>query len=502
MTETQSQSGSNHLPSPASGMWARAGQIPTELVCFPFVAAVYAAHLFLSGYDTFYYDGSFYWQLAHSFESNGHFSLLSYSGASYHGYSVPLLYHFVQVVASAAGIGSVTIVKLFGALLAATIGVIVVPRLARQLFPKADIGISRVLTLNALIFLFWRDYFNFPLSDFPAFLVVAVGLLAFLRARLWGYLVAGLAFGLAANMRPAYQPALLVALAVTALLPWRSWSWRRQGLATGLMVVGAFVALLPQIAINHHQFGTWSPSLRGGKVIAMQQLSDSMIAQKYETYVGPTSAYPQPEVFYTDPATTHVLQQEHLSTTTIVLGQYSAITSYGQYIRIVFHHPVEMAASYVRHIFNGVDVRYPTPYVRNLDDTSVLLSLLQYTLMFVALVRLFLPGARKALGRVRWLGVAILISTCLTALATQAESRFFIPLQILIYMLVCFGPATQASLLGGSLSRRVGLAVSYIVFVLACLTLSSATLAQRQYPGPTLGLGAPEGRTIPAPVFT
>ncbi len=51
-----------------------------ELVCFPLVAAVYAAHLFLSGDDTFYYDSSFYWQLGHSFERNGHFSLLASVG--------------------------------------------------------------------------------------------------------------------------------------------------------------------------------------------------------------------------------------------------------------------------------------------------------------------------------------------------------------------------------------------------------------------------------------
>jgi hypothetical protein len=44
-------------------------------------------------------------------------------------------------------------------------------------------------------------------------------------------------------------------------------------------------------------------------------------------------------------------------------------------------------------------------------------------------------------------------------------------------MLVCFGPAWRTSLLGGSVGRRAGLAVSYAAFVLICLTLSSATLA-------------------------
>jgi hypothetical protein len=64
-----------------------------------------------------------------------------------------------------------------------------------------------------------------------------------------------------------------------------------------------------------------------------------------------------------------------------------------------------------------------------------------------------------------------------TAVTGAVEPRFFLPLQLLVYMLVCFGPDSRTSLLGGSVGRRAGLAVSYAAFVLVCLTLSSATLA-------------------------
>jgi hypothetical protein len=315
-----------------------------------------------------------------------------------------------------------------------------------------------------------------------------------LRGDTVGFLASGLGFGLAANMRPAYLPALVVSVAIAALMRWRSRDWRARVIAPAAVLAGAFVALLPQIAINHHQHGSLSPSLPGGKVIALQQLSDGMIAQKYETYVGPTSGYPQPEVFYFDPATTHVLEQEGLSTSTIVFGQYAAITSYGQYIGIVLRHPAELLASYVRHVFNGLDVRYPTPYVRDLSDTSIFLSLLQYTLMFLAAARLVVPSARRALGRVRWLGLLVLLSPIVTALPSEAESRFFLPLQLTIYMLVCFAPAPWALVSGAGARRRVALAGAYIAFVLVCLTLSSATLAELQHSGRTLGVGA-----LPAP---
>jgi hypothetical protein len=458
-----------------------------EFVCFPLVAAVYAAHLFSSGYDTFYYDAAGYWARGQSFESNGHFSLLAYLNDG-RGYSLPLVNHVLQVIAADMGIGAVTIVKIFGALFAATLGVIVIPRLARALFPAASIGFERVLALNVLFFLYWRDYFDFPMSDFPALLLAAVGVIGLLRASAWGYVVAGLGLGLAVNMRSAYLTAAIAVVAVAALVPYRPWAWRKRGAAVALVLAGAFVVSLPQMLINHHQpGGSWSPLVPGGKVTTMKGLSDGMIAQKYETYVGPPTGYPQPEVFFFDPATTHVLEKEHISTT-IVSGQYSAFSSYGQYARVVFHHPVEMAAAYVRRIFNGLDVRYPTPYVRNLRDTSLLLSLLQYTLMFGAIASVSIPSARRALGRVRWAGVVVLLSACLTVVPTQAESRYFLPLQLLIYMLVCFAPGARASLFGGSSGRRVSIAVCYAAFVLACLTLSSATLHQIQHPEPVLGL--------------
>ena len=181
-----------------------------------------------------------------------------------------------------------------------------------------------------------------------------------------------------------------------------------------------------------------------------------------------------------DPATAHVLAGE---------GR-TAITSYRQYAGIVYRHPAEMAASWSRHLFNGLDVRYPTPYIHNLDDSSMGLSLLLYTLLFLTLLRLSIPDARRALGPTRWSGVAVFVSPCLSAIPGAAEPRFFLPLQLVVYMLVCFGPATRATVLGGGPSRRATLAVAYTAFLLGCITLSSATLAQLQHPGRTLGGGA------------
>lgn len=467
-----------------SGLSRQVRRFRLELTCFPIVAGVYALHFVLSGYSRFYYDSEEFWRVGGTFEHNGHFSLLAYN-YGWRGYSMPLVYHVLQAIGAGLGAGGPTTVKVFGVLFAATLGVVVIPRLAWALFPAASINPGRVLALNALIFLFWRDHFQFPLSDFPAFLAGAVGVLGLLRGSPRGYLVAGLGLGLAANMRPNYLPAALVAIAVSVLFPLRERAWNQRGVAAALVVAGALVPLFPQMLINHHARGTWSPSIEKTHELTLISLYLGLHAQKYETYVGPAADYPNPMVSYLDPSTTHVLEEEHISPIVFPDARIG-FPSVGRYVHVAVDHPAELAASYVRHVFNGLDVRYPTPYIRNLRNTSVVLSLLEYTLIFLALAHLLIPDARRALGRARWAGLVVLVGACLTILPIQAEPRYWLPLQLPIYMIACFAPGTRAMLLGGGRARSIGIGVAYVAFLLVCLTLSSATQAQLELPAPTL----------------
>ncbi len=450
-----------------------------EPACFALVTLVYLVHLFASGYDTFYYDANEYWQAGKLFNDGGGFSLLSYD-YEWRGYSIPLLNHILDSIGGALGMGDVTIVKVFGSLLAATLGVVVLPRLAKALFPNAALGWERVLALNALLFLYWRDHFDFPLADFPALLTASVGVIALLRRTTWGYAGAGVALGLAANMRGNYWFALLAAIAVSALIPLRAWNWRTRSTAVGLVLAGALIASMPQMLMNHRHHDTWSPSIPIAKEVNLIAIWLGLQAQKYETFVGPATEYPQPRVVYLDPATRKLLEEEEI--TPVIRLNRPTFPNSERYIELALEHPITMTASYARHLFNGLDVKYPTPYIRDLDNTWLVLSLLQYTLLFLALARLVVPRARRALGGVRWSGMAVLASAMLGVIAAQPEPRYYLPLTALVYLLVCFGPATRQTLLGGSKSLRVALAVSYAAFLLLCLTLSSATQDEIEFP--------------------
>ena len=446
-----------------------------EAACFSLVFLFYFLYLELAGDDRFYYDAANYWELRTHFRDSGGFSLLAFDAPT-RGYSLPFINFIIDSVGARLRLGDVTTARVFGSLVAATLGVVVVPRLAGLLFGKAHVGVARVLALNGLLFLYWRDHLGFPLTDFPALLAVCAGLIGLLRATPTGYVVAGCGFMLAANMRPAYMPAALAAIVLAAAMPLHGQPLRRRAQAASLVITGALIIALPQAFINHRHQSTWSPLGPGSREISLLQLTQGMHNQKYETYVGPVDGYPGPEVFYLDPATAHVLEAEGLT----------EISSYRQYAEIAVRHPAEMAAGWTRHVFNGLDVRYSTPYVHDLEDSSVLLSLLLYTLLFVALARLLIPSARRALGRTHWVGVAVLVSPCLSAIPGAVEPRFFLPLALLAYMLVCFGPETRATLFAGSRFRRLALGVTYAAFLVGCLTLSSATLSQLEHPGPTL----------------
>jgi hypothetical protein len=445
--------------------------VRAEPACFVLVAGVYLAYFWRSGYDRFYFDAYAYWELGKRFGLDGAFSLVGFYDPN-RGYSYPLFNFLLQNVADALNVGDVTIVRISGALLAATLGVVVAPRLARAIFPGANTGLVRVIAFNAIVFALWRDHFQFPLSDFPTLLVASLGVMGLLRRTTGGYVAAGLCLGLAANMRPAYLPVALVGLLVGALLPIRPGGWRSRAASAALVLVPLIYVALPQVAVNDHHRGSLSPAPPSSREGSVRLLSMGLEAQKQETYVGRPTAYPRPDVRYLDPVMRDAIDEE----------ETLPLESYRDYTRVVLEHPLSTAASYGLHVFNNLDVRYATPYIRNLEDRPLVLPVLQFTLLFVAVTQLVLPEARRRLGDVRWLGMALLASTIVTAIPSPATPRYFLGVHLLAYMLACFSPGLRASLLPRRAARRLGLALAWAVVLGACLTLSAAVQRQIEYP--------------------
>ncbi len=382
----------------------------------------------LQGVRTFYFDSGAYWALGSRFTDHG-FSLLNFN-SPLRGYLLPLIDHGLQSVADALRWKASSMAKLFNVLAFSLIGAVLAPRFAEMTWPAWRWGIGRRLVLTAMLIVFWSGYLNFPLSDFPALTMTLLAFIAIAHPETPTCMgLAGLASGAAIDMRPSY---LLLAPILIVLVIWtwverkggdRQASAARRTLCITLLVAGFLIVSLPQSLAAHRHFHTWS-FVPGSPIhLTTLQLTEGLRLQRYETFVGKGHG---PQMRYEDAAGVRLLNQQH-----------NQITSAGQYLGLIFYHPVTTIGLFFRHVVNGLDQRYSTPYVEHLDTGSHRwLRLAGFLLIFLGLLRLLWSTARQCLGMALWRYPVSLALCCLTSVPSAIETRYLLPVFLLSYILM------------------------------------------------------------------
>ena len=330
------------------------------------------------------------------------------------------------------------------------------------------VPLGRRLLFAGLGFALWRDYFNFSLTDFPALLALAGALIALLRGKgLASGVVAGLAVAAAVNLRPVYQVALpavgLLALWPLPGLP-RWWGLAR----AGALVLGAAVVLLPQAYTNSEHVGVASPwvltTMPGQPSLFLQQLEWGLKNQKYETNVG--DDYSQPSMFFVDERGTALWKSTGLK-------EFSSII---QYTKLCLGRPWRSVGVWQRHLFNALDVQYPTPYIRAVYVPTWPLAWLNYSLIFGGLfVLLRRPWQRPTTEWVRSALVLLaLLLPCLVVLLTAIECRFLLPLHLLLSAAVAFGAAPLRWWRAASAKGRALVVAGYVATVVSGFSASAS----------------------------
>ncbi|WP_426059984.1 hypothetical protein [Hymenobacter sp. B1770] len=439
------------------------------------LAILYACYLPHSGYRSLHYDANTYWELGRQYGKTGAFQFSSFSN-SMRGYFFPLLLAPFAILGPHIGLSPIELMRPLGILTAALFFGALAPALAGAISgPKAPvIPLARRLVFGVLGFAFWRDYFNFSLSDFPALFALCLALWALLNSKNIRYsLLAGIALGAAMNMRPVFIAALpFAALLVFVSRPpvsstdplagnrsaWPQW---------GALAVGLAFILVPQSYINKSHFGSSTPLVLARRStvdegLYLQQLGWGLQYQKYETNIG--ADYPTVEMFFVDPVGTALLQST---------GKMQ-LNSMGEYLNLAFHHPVAILGVLLRHLFNGLDLQYPTPYIKQVYLPTWPLAWLNYTVWISGIVVLIIHAKRSWPHISVWLALTALIMPCLAALPVAVECRFFLPLHMLLCAAVAFGahPIRAWQAAGGL--RRLGWACVYIAFVSACFMVSAS----------------------------
>ncbi|WP_152560112.1 hypothetical protein [Hymenobacter sp. IS2118] len=446
---------------------------------FLLVLALYAAYLPLSGYTVgqFRFDAAEYWELSLKFTQGGGFSLLRFDDPL-RGYLGPLLIVPARGLCRLTGCSMLTGAQVLGAGWAALLFGVAIPQLWARVAGRPLAG-ARWLVLVGLALIFWRDYFNFTLSDMPALTLLLLALGALGRPGWHWALVGGLGLAAALNIRPVYVAALpgcLWLLWGAHRLNERRWA-RLAGLAAGMALV-----LSPQWLINRQHFQQNTPLVLAGRPgsppLYLRQLNWGTRFQRYESSLIPE--IPR-SLLYADSAGQLLLLREPG-------GRFA---SYGQYLKHTWQHPVATGWRYARHLFNGLDLRFPTPYPRQLHPPGQEgLRVLNYGLLGIGAWLTARAGWRRrksrpheTTGSGQGAVLLALLLPCLLVLPTLMECRFLLPLHLLMLTGVAgaWQPVAWWRGLGGPVRRAAVLGLG-AAWLWGCWQLSESTARQRRPP--------------------
>lgn len=420
----------------------------------------------------FVHDAMNYWGAGNSFVDNGRFSLLNYR-SPLRGFLFPLLLSVIQWQARGIGVEPRVLFLTYSSLLFSVFGFYLLPSFFRSVFQWETPPIKRLL-FSGLLFFFWRGHFLYPLTDFPslAFLVSGIAILAGTgnnRERPLWVALAGFCLAAAVNIRPAYQASVGIVLVLLFF------TWRRLGnkcIIIGFVsfIVGMGIVFLPQFIINRYHFGANSPFVLSTYIedrsIYEVQLFWGLKTQKYETNIG--DDYPSASVLYADPLAEKIAQR------------FLKDKTLKGYFNIVRAYPLDVAISYFRHSFNGLDIFFSTPYVKNIFANHFLLSFVNYVIWFLVLY--YLVANPNNINTLSLSIVVVMLAPVVLAVPVVVEVRFFLPAYILAYGIVSYGLYYRELFLHtcNSKPRLFRMVLLLLGWVMICFTFSSSTIEQLQ----------------------
>ncbi|GAB3832091.1 hypothetical protein GCM10028821_23180 [Hymenobacter jeollabukensis] len=438
------------------------------------VFGLYLVYLPFSGYDVLPWDAEQYWQLvSRFFIKKKNFSLLNYD-ANLRGYVGPLLILPVRAVCMIMGWAPLHGSRFIGMVWAALLFGYTLPEFWKRVTGHALLG-KHWLLLVALSFVFWRDYFNFCIQDFPALTVLLLALIAFSQPGWQWVAVGGALLAVALNMRPIYLASLPGAL---------GWLWwqhgqmarranQRLGLGRATLALlplagGAALVLLPQVLINLRHFGQLSPLVlatdNGHMPFYLKQLNWGTAYPRYDSSIDPSH---YGGVLYADRSGLQVLAAQ-------AKGYFESYQALLQYYLL---HPLEGIGRYLRHLFNGLDLWYATPYPMQVSKSGLTgLQLLNYVVLGLGLsyIGFSLKNAatkpHPSIYGIGWALLAVMLPVCV-AIPTAVECRFLLPLHLLLLSMVAYYSPNRLTNLG--LKKSLLAAAVVVLTVWGGVTLSA-----------------------------
>lgn len=414
--------------------------------------------------DRFYYDAAHYWTSSTDFIRNNSFSFANYV-TPYRGYFFPFMLMPFRAAAKLLGQQEVLFYNIFAAIAHPFFIVIILPRLIKEIFNK-EIKLYMVAAFYALIMFFWYGLVIFPLSDLWAiyFLCFSILIVKTQKLGLWGIIPAGISLGLACNIRPIYLcilPLFLIYILV------QDGAIKRKAIALPALIIGIYLAWIPQVMINKANFNTYSPMIQThvtfGDGLYFTQLNLGFAVEKFETNAADAA---KPEVKYFNKKALAIIEKENLP-------KDRPFQSIGSIFYLFTKFPLDFFSIYASHIFNGFDIKYPETYITDFHRSRLLFSLLNYTVIFIGLFLFFVNYKTVFSSWENILILSIFILPVILVIPTQLEVRFFLPIHLLLYAACCFCsyPIFKEK------RYYLLLLLLYVLFIGFCFYISHSTIA-------------------------
>lgn len=454
---------------------------PKKIIYFS-IFCLFLVGLLVQGIDEYWWDSGYYWNLSQSFIKNGQFSIANYD-APLRGYIIPFISLIIKAIGQLLGVKAEVVFLVFSATNFTLISCILFPK-SVEIF-KRKVNNSSIILFSVILAIYWGGYFRYPLSDISSLVFIWVFLYIHLyiikivgevkQLTIWhfGLILVGMAcFGLGMNARPSYQVLIPIVIVIYVYIGIKLKKHKLDIIRIiSVAVLGVIIALGPQYYNNVNNYDIASPLVQtqlnyGGESLILKQINWGLIYQKYETYVGPGYV---PRVAYEDLNGVELLKKTDNGT----------ISSISEWIKMFLEYPLDFIGVYARHLFNAIDLKYNTPYIKDMNQTSGLFNIFNYTIWFVS-IYICVYNVKKWWKQNPFLsflvGMVMVLST-LIAIVGAVENRFLLPTFIFVYSIFCCFVFENDCL--KTLKKMVDIknGVLFLAFLTICISYSSLVQA-------------------------
>lgn len=444
--------------------------INSKSVCFIVSFFLYLLVGIISNVSEFPYDSGYYLSLAASYGLFENFDILHFS-SSLRGYLYPLLLYPVILISN-IGIGTIAIdLLVINSFVYSLLSSLIIPYFFEKVFAVKFRVYARYV-FSIIFLFFFRGLIIYPLSDLPAIFFIFVA--AILTQKIYSEikmplslykcligLLCGVCLASAYYIRPIYLISIIawIILSIIVIMINRK---PKMLILVAFMLIGLALIASPQIYINTNNYDTVSPLILteksyDGDSLYLEQLGWGIYISKYETNMD-LSHYPSASLKYIDQTGLNIYNNNQ-------------IDSYIDYILLFLSHPLDMCCIYLLHLFNGLDITYPSIYIYDLyDPLRTFTQLFNYTLLFIGIV-----GCVNLIKRTRYHDSLVVIGgmlllPILLVIPTAVETRFFAILSIIFYGLATI-TITNIDL-KDAINKSRKYILYYVGFIIICFILN------------------------------